>query len=147
MGAQMNDSKNILRDKLDESLFSHFDTLKQQENVSVGDLYNLQFLCDTHYYMKVEHEYTPADVEALLQFKDPLAVAMAAREENDRDYTFPVADVLNEMGARDIYPLAEKPEKTEQKHSASVRDRLQAAVKELREKPAPEVKPRDDGAR
>ena len=143
----MTDPKTILRNKLDENLFAHFDTLKQQDNVSVGDLYTLQFLCDTHYYMKVEHEYIPADIEALLQFKDPLVVAMAAREENNRDYTFPVAEVLKEMGARDVYPLAEKPEKTEQKLSASVRDRLQAAVKELKEKPAPEAKPRDDGAR
>ena len=140
-------ANDILRDKLDASLLAHFDALKQQENLKVGDLYELQFLCETHFYMKVEHEYTPADVEALLQFKDPLAVAMAAREENTRDFTFPVADVLKEMGAFDIYPLAEKPEKTEPKRSASVRDRLQAAVKELKEKPPAETKPRDDGAR
>lgn len=146
----MNHLKGLLRDKLDECLLAQFDVLKQQEHASIGDLYHLQSLCETHYYMLVEHEYNPADVEALLQFKDPLAVALAAWEENDRDYTFPVAEILKEMGAHNIFSLAEKPEKPEPKLSASVRDRLQAAVKELKEKPtepAADKKPRDSGAR
>lgn len=141
------DSKNTLREKLDQNLLAHFDALKQQEQISIGDLYQLQALCETNFYMVVEHEYTPADVEALLQFKDPLAAAMAAKDENTRDYTFPVADILKEMEAYERFPLAEKPEKAGPKRSASVRARLQDAMKELKEKPAPEAKSRDDGAR
>ncbi|MDL2327831.1 hypothetical protein LJC64_04175 [Ruminococcaceae bacterium OttesenSCG-928-A11] len=45
-------ANDILRDKLDASLLAHFDALKQKEQVSVGDLYGLQFLCETHFYMK-----------------------------------------------------------------------------------------------
>ena len=37
----------------------------------------LAFLSELHYYLKVEHVFTPAEVEALLSFQDPLDVALS----------------------------------------------------------------------
>ena len=64
-----------------------------------GSIYELQGLSELHYYLKVEHVFTPAEVEALLSFQDPLDVARWCWEENNHEHSFPICDLLKEIDA------------------------------------------------
>ena len=66
------DAKKLLMERLDDCLKVHADLLDSQD---IGSIYELQDLAQLHYYLKVEHPFTPAEVEALLSFQDPLEVA------------------------------------------------------------------------
>ena len=57
------DAKRLLMERLDECLKVHADMLDAQ---NIGSIYELQGLSELHYYLKVEHVFTPAEVEALL---------------------------------------------------------------------------------
>lgn len=59
------DAKRLLFERLDECLKVHADML---DGENIGAIYELQELAELHYYLKVEHEFTPAEVEALLEF-------------------------------------------------------------------------------
>ena len=61
--------------------------------------YELQGLSELHYYLKVEHVFTPAEVESLLSFQDPLDVARWCWEENNHEHSFPICDLLKEIDA------------------------------------------------
>ena len=72
------DARRQLIEELDRSLLDHTAALGQKEGgPTIGDAYELQGMAERHYYLKVEHEFTAAEVEALLAFADPLAVAAA----------------------------------------------------------------------
>lgn len=98
------DAKRQLIARLDECLLSHFDALKEQGGEDIKDIYELQDLAELHYYLKVEHEYTPAEVESLLQFKDPLDVARWCREDNSHEHSFPICELLHEINAYQRFP-------------------------------------------
>ena len=66
---------------------------------NIGSIYELQGLSELHYYLKVEHVFTPAEVEALLSFQDPLDVARWCWEENNHEHSFPICDLLKEIDA------------------------------------------------
>ena len=90
-------------------------------------VYTLQELAELHCYLKTAHEFNAAEVDALLQFADPLEVARTCWEDNPHEYNFPICELLEATQARDRFPLAEPtppPEKT------SVRERLRAAIQE-----------------
>ena len=69
------EAKRLLIDRLDECLLEHAEAICADGAPAIKDVYELQSLSELHFYLKVEHEFTPAEVEALLQFKDPLNVA------------------------------------------------------------------------
>ena len=95
-------------DRLDRSLLNHVVTLGHKDGgPSIGDAYELQDLAERHFYLKAEHEFTPAEVEALLSFADPLAVASACWEDNDHKHSFPICELLNEIGAYQRFPMKE----------------------------------------
>ena len=73
------EAKRLLMERLDDCLKVHADLLDSQD---IGSIYELQDLAQLHYYLKVEHPFTPAEVEALLSFQDPLEVARWCKEEN-----------------------------------------------------------------
>ena len=54
-------------------------------------------LADLHYYLKAEHEFTPAEVEALLSFQDPLDVAHWCWEDNPHEHSFPICELLDKI--------------------------------------------------
>ena len=83
-------------ERLDECLKVHADMLDAQ---NIGSIYELQGLSELHYYLKVEHVFTPAEVEALLSFQDPLDVARWCWEENNHEHSFPICDLLKEIDA------------------------------------------------
>lgn len=91
------DAKRLLMERLDECLKVHADMLDAQ---NIGSIYELQGFSELHYYLKVEHVFTPAEVEALLSFQDPLDVARWCWEENNHEHSFPICDLLKECVRR-----------------------------------------------
>lgn len=107
------EAKQQLIQELDKSLLAHAAALGQKEGgPSIGDAYELQNLAEHHYYLKVEHKFTAAEVEALLSFADPLAVACACWEENGHKHSFPICELLDEIRAYQRFPL-KAPEHSE----------------------------------
>ena len=93
---EMREALQILRERLDDNLLYHS---KMMDRSDIGDIYRLQALAETHYYMKAVHDYTASEVEALLEFVDPLEVAYRCREENTRKVGLPICDLLKEIHA------------------------------------------------
>ena len=93
-----------LRERLDDSLIHH---AKLPQRDDIGELYKLQAYSETHYYMKAVHDYTASEVEALLQFVDPLEVAYWCREENTHQVGLPICDLLKEIHADERFEKIE----------------------------------------
>ena len=90
------EAKRMLMERLDDCLKVHADML---DSTNIGSIYELQDLAALHYYLKVEHEFTPAEVEALLSFQDPLDVAHWCWEENTHEHSFPICELLDKIDA------------------------------------------------
>ena len=129
--------------KLDESLLAHAKDLSARDDLQIVDVYRLQGLAELHCYLKTVHQFDAAEVEALLQFADPLEAANLCWEENPHACRFPICELLRETGAKDRLPPAgpESPQKL------SVREQLRTAMREARPQPALEERPKDGGAR
>lgn len=93
---EFRESLELLRRRLDGSLKDH---AEKTDHNDIGDIYRLQEYSETHYYMKAVHDYTPAEVEALLSFVDPLEVAFWCREENTHKVGLPVCEIIKEINA------------------------------------------------
>ena len=93
---EFRESLELLRRRLDGSLKGH---AEKTDHNDIGDIYRLQEYSETHYYMKAVHDYTPAEVEALLSFVDPLEVAFWCREENTHKVGLPVCEIIKEINA------------------------------------------------
>ena len=98
---EYSEALQLLRDRLDENLKQHAGAAHTDE---IGDIYRLQSYSETHYYMKAVHDYTSAEIEALLSFVDPLEVAFWCREENTHDVGLPICDILKEIQADERFP-------------------------------------------
>lgn len=103
-----------LRERLDDSLIHH---AKMTQRDNIGELYKLQAYSETHSYMKAAHDYTPAEVEALLSFVDPLEVAYWCREENTHKVGLPICDLLKEIHADERFEKLEPDLSLEDKTS------------------------------
>ncbi|WP_405345818.1 hypothetical protein [Ruminococcus sp.] len=93
---EFRESLELLRRRLDGSLKDH---AEKTDHNDIGDIYRLQEYSETHYYMKAAHDYTPAEVEALLAFVDPLEVAFWCREESTHKVGLPICEILKEINA------------------------------------------------
>lgn len=93
---EFRESLELLRRRLDGSLKNH---AEKTDHNDIGDIYRLQEYSETHYYMKAVHDYTPAEVEALLSFVDPLEVAFWCREESTHKVGLPVCEIIKEINA------------------------------------------------
>ena len=111
----------ILRNRLDDSLTQH---AAETDKSDIGEIYKLQEYSETHYYMKAVHDYTAAEVEALLSFVDPLEVAFWCREENTHEVGLPICDILKEINVDSRFPKM-TPE-------LSPEDKVHTLVKEKR---------------
>ena len=137
------EAKKKLMERLDTNLLDHARELFAGDGPRVVDVYRLQGLAEMHCYLKTAHQFDPAEVDALLQFADPLAAADLCWEENSHEYSFPICDLLRETKAKERLPLAE-PEPPKRQ---SVREQLRTAMKEARQHPAPEERPKGGEAR
>lgn len=97
----------MLINTLDKCLLDHAVAVGTKEGgPEILDVYLLQKLSEFNYYLKAEHHFEPDEVEALLQFSDPLTVAMECWEERTPDKGFPICDLLYEIQAYERFPLA-----------------------------------------
>ena len=129
--------------KLDESLLAHAKDLAARGDLQIVDVYGLQGLAELHCYLKTVHQFDAAEVEALLQFADPLEAANLCWEENPHAYRFPICELLRETGAKERLP----PAGPEPPRKLSVREQLRTAMREARQQPAPEERPKGDESR
>lgn len=136
-------AKEKLMNKLDQSLLKYAKALSSENDPQIVEVYGLQVLAELHCYLKTVHQFEPAEVEALLQFDDPLRAASVCWEENSHEYSFPICDLLRETRAKERLPLA-KPEPPKK---LSLREQLRAAIKESRQHPAQGERPRGDEGR
>ena len=137
------EAKQKLLAKLDESLLSHAKALSSTDSPQIVEVYGLQGLAELHCYLKTVHQFDSAEVEALLQFDDPLWAASVCWEENSHEYSFPICDLLQETGAKESLPLAEP----EPPKKLSVREQLRTAMKEARQQSTSAERPRGDEGR
>ncbi len=99
-----NKARRLLMDRLDDSLIIHASMMNPQ---NIASIYDLQQLTEIHCYLKTEHHFTPAEVEALWKFEDPLDVVRWCWEDNPHKHSFPICDLLNSIGAWTRFPLVE----------------------------------------
>ena len=137
------EAKEKLMERLDANLLDHAKQLAAGDGPSIVEVYRLQGLAEMHCYLKTAHQFDPAEVEALLQFADPLNVAYYCGEMNSHEYSFPICDLLRETRAKERLPLAEP----EPPKKLSVREQLHAAMKKARQQPTPEDRPRSGETR
>lgn len=101
------EAKRRLMERLDECLKEHGAALGANGLPSIGEVYEVQGLAEMHYYLKVEHVFNPAEVEALLRFKDPLDVARWCKEDNTHPHSLPICELLDEINAYQRFPQVE----------------------------------------
>ncbi len=137
------EAKKLLMERLDKNLLEHTRELCAGDDPKIVDVYRLQGLAEVHCYLKTAHTFNAAEVEALLQFADPLAAASLCWEENSHAYSFPICDLLKQTGARERFA----PAKPEPPKKASIREQLQTVMKEARQRPAKKERRIGDDAR
>ena len=74
------DAIKLLMERLDKNLLDHARELTAGDGPRIVDVYRLQGLAEVHCYLKTVHEFNSAEVDALLQFADPLEAAEACWE-------------------------------------------------------------------
>lgn len=121
--------------RLDESLRRHAQDYMNPRDADglpfVKNIYYLQGLAEIHAYLKIEHEFTPGEVNDLLMFADPLAVAQRCWEENEDKYCLRISDLIDKHHLRDLYPPVDFDAPAEDK-KPSLREQLDAATRQAR---------------
>ena len=101
------DAKTRLMELLDQSLLDHTKALGAKEGgPDISDIYKLQGLAELHHHLKAEHRFTTAEIEALLWFQDPLAVASACWEVNGHEHHFPICELMDKIDAYEEFPMS-----------------------------------------
>ena len=132
--------RDLLMLRLDESLQRYANQVMEPRGENglplIGNIYLLQGMAEVHYFLKAEHPFTPQEVNALLKFEDPLAVAYACWEENQEQYLFDICRILDERQVGRNFPLADLSSDCGER--PSLREQLHAAMKESRRQQKPE---------
>lgn len=123
------DAKRILMDRMDENLRYHAETV---DHLDIGSIYYLQALAELHYYLKTEHEFSPAEVKALLYFEDPPEAVFHCKEENTHAGRFPVCEILEEINAYGRFKKMPEFPQLYQKHR-ELKRRLTQDLEEYKE--------------
>lgn len=109
------EAKRLLMEQIDKSLLEHAVALgKMEGGPSIGDVYQMQEMAEVHYHLKVEHDFKSKEVAALLQFADPLAVAVECWEEILIKEEIPFCEVLDEIKAYKRFPQIKSAGDTQQ---------------------------------
>ncbi len=93
--------------RLGESMIRHLIDVSEKANAEKIDAaHAIRDYLNVHYHLVKEHQFTNAEVEALLEFADPLEVATACWEANT-SADFDICDMLDKINAKSDYPLAD----------------------------------------
>lgn len=96
---------NKLSERLDECLLEQAELLRGQENrPDISALYEIGRLAEIHMYLKMVHDFSPGEAEALLRFQDPLMAARWCWEANHDEFSFPICELLKEINAWERFP-------------------------------------------
>lgn len=129
-------AKDALMKRLDENLMNaaaeYMEPRDSQGRPLIQNIYYLQGLADIHIYLKTVHEFTPREVNDLLQFEEPLRVASYCWEENPDQYCLRISDLIESLKLREQFALR-KEAKTAQEEKPSLRVQLRRAKREISE--------------
>lgn len=101
------EAMNKLSERLDECLLEQAELLHRQENrPDISALYEISRLAKVHMYLKMVHDFSPGEAEALLRFEDPLMAARWCWEANYDEFSFPICELLNKINAWERFPQA-----------------------------------------
>ena len=101
------DNKALLFAKLDAGLLERLAAIDGERGaVKIRRIHAMRDELNTHAYLTNEHTFSAGEVEALLEFADPLEVATACREANTSD-DFDICELLDKINAKADYPLAD----------------------------------------
>ena len=107
------EAKRLLMERLDDCLKVHADLLDSQD---IGSIYELQDLAQLHYYLKVEHPFTPAEWKLCCRFRTRWKLPAGAKRKNTHTHSFPICELLEKIGAYhkfDRFPPAQADPRTE----------------------------------
>ena len=101
------ENKAVLIAKLDACLLSRLANVAEASGTArIKQAHAILIDLNVHRYLTKEHPFTGAEVDALLEFADPLEVASACWEANtSRD--FDICEMLDKINAKADYPLAD----------------------------------------
>ena len=107
--ADVNDveKEEALLKRLDQSLLKHVAAVTTGDgHPTIEELYKLAPLISTHEYLS-EHAFVKEDLDALLQFQDPLEVVATCAEVGSPIVEIFLEDCLEEGRAKERFPLVE----------------------------------------
>lgn len=99
------DPKSRLFERLDRYLVWNVSTFGRNTGRDVDAVYALESQIEWHRYLKTEHNFAPGEVEALLDFQDPLSVTQICWMENRFESGFPICDILDDINAYERFDL------------------------------------------
>ena len=105
----------------------------------IANIYLLQDMAEVHCLLKTVHPFTPQEVNALLKFKEPLAVARACWEQNTEKYSFDICQIIKDNNFERTFAPANLS--AEQQEKPSLREQLQTAMREARKQARTEPAP------
>ena len=106
----MDPAQQKLWQRLDDCLYEHFDYLKGLGRPELEDISVFAATVEMHSYLKDSHAFQEGEIDRLLQFQNPLAVALDASEQNLDTDSFDINGLLDDMNANDTHPLWHDPD-------------------------------------
>lgn len=109
MSQKITENKKKLFERLDKRLIWAATILgKRSGEPTLDDVYALRDLIERHEYLKLVHQFTPAEVEALLAFEDPLTVVQSCWVKSSQGQDFSICELLDSTGAYDEFRLTQE---------------------------------------
>ena len=106
--------KRLLSEKLNQCLLDRIAAAGAKEGgPDILDAYNLRHFSELHNHLTSECRLTDDEMIALLQFVDPLDVAMQCWKERDPEKGFPICYLLHRIDAYERFPLVDPDYQTE----------------------------------
>lgn len=100
--------KRLLSEKLNQCLLDRIAAAGAKEGgPDILDAYNLRHFSELHNHLTSECRLTDDEMIALLQFVDPLDVAMQCWKERDPEKGFPICYLLHRIDAYERFPLVD----------------------------------------
>lgn len=104
------EKKSLLFEKLAGSLKERAKAIGQASGMpNPSDIHEMKEMTDLYLYLLDEHTLTDQEIDALLQFEDPMLVASACWEANSDFNGFDICDIMEAINCREDYPMVNAP--------------------------------------